>query len=198
MLPGAYQLGWTRATSVDSVVTIDDAIATARRSGQRGWALVAFAQRLTRRKFAIYTTRNVWDSPARAFEHGMGYCTQYNLALKEILDGLGFDTRAVFCFKVRDLDDERWTMGHTWLRVTINDEVRDICAGDSQDTTGRNRFVPLWPVLPGPKPLLLLTHLGLILFAGFVEWKAIVSGRPAPYWTYVEQQAPGPEKFELP
>jgi hypothetical protein len=173
--------------SLDGVATIDDAIDAGRRTGLKGWALVAYVRRLVRRKFVVYTTRNVWDSPARAFEHGMGYCTQYNLALKEVLDGLGFQTRAVFCFKVRDLNDPRWTMGHTWLRVTIDGEQRDVCAGDLRDIPGRNSFVPLWPILPGPKPLLLLTHLGLILFTAVVEWKALLSGQPAPYWTYIER-----------
>ncbi|HSG16139.1 MAG TPA: hypothetical protein VLE70_07435 [Anaerolineae bacterium] len=187
MLPGALRLGKHRPTSFDGVVTVDDAIAACRRTRLRGWALVAFAQRMVYRKFAIYGTRNLWDSPARAFEHGIGYCTQYNLALKQILDGLGFETRAVFCLKVRVLDDGRWTMGHTWLRVTIDGEKRDVCAGGSQNGPGRNRFAPLWPVLPGPRPLLFLTHLGLILFCAFVEWKAVLTGRPAPYWTYIER-----------
>jgi len=187
MLPSVLQLGKRQATILDGVMTIDNAIDAARHTGLRGWALVAFVRRLVRRKFAIFTTRNVWDSPARAFELGMGYCTQYNLALKDILDGLGFETKAVFCLKVRALDDERWTMGHTWLRVTIDGEERDVCAGGLQDTPVLNRFVPLWPILPGPRPLLLLTHVGLILFSGFVEWKAVLSGRPAPYWTYFER-----------
>lgn len=187
LLPVAVQLGKIRPTSMDGIVTIDDAIAACRGTGLRGWALVSFAQRLVRRKFAIYTTRNSWDSPERAFEHGMGYCTQYNLALKQILDGLGFETRAVFSLKVRDLADERWTMGHTWLRVTIDGEQRDVCAGELQNTPGRNQFVPLWPVLPAPGPVPLLTHLGVILLTSFVEWKAMLSGRPAPYWTYIER-----------
>lgn len=189
MLPGALRLGKTRSTAQDGVVTIDDAIAACRSTGLSGWALVAFAQRLVRRKFTIYTTRNLWDSPARAFEHGMGYCTQYNLALKEILDGLGFDTQAVFCFKVRNLADPRWAMGHTWLRVTIDGERRDVCAGRLENSPGRNRFKPLLPVLPAPGPVPLLTHLGVILLSGFVEWKATLTGRPAPYWTYIERPA---------
>lgn len=187
MLPGVVRLGRTRQTSVDGVVTVEDAIAAGRKTGLRDWALVDTIQRLTRRKFAVYTTRNYLDSPDRAFAHGMGYCTQYNLALKEILDGLGFDTRAVFSLKVRDLNDERWTMGHTWLRVTIDGEERDVCAGDACNVPGRNDFIPLWPILPGPRPLLFLTHLGVILLGGFVEWKAIVTRRTAPYWTYIER-----------
>ena len=187
LLPGALRLGKRRPTSLDGAVTIKDAITACRRTRLKDWSLVAHAQKLVYRKFTIYSTRNVWDSPARAFAHGMGYCTQYNLALKQILDGLGFETRAVFSLKVRDLGDSRWTMGHTWLRVTIDGQTRDVCAGHLQNTPGHNRFVPLWPVLPGPKPLLFLTHLGLILLSGFVEWKAALTGRSAPYWTYIER-----------
>lgn len=187
MLPGALRLGKTRSISLDGVTTVDDAIATCRNTGLQGWALVACAQRMVRRKFAIYTTRNVWDTPMQAFEHGMGYCTQYNLALKQILEGLGFETRAVFCLKVRNLADQRWTMGHTWLRVTIDNEQRDVCAGHLQNLPGQNQFAPLWRVLPAPTPVLLLTHLGVILLSGFVEWKALLSGRPTPYWTWIER-----------
>jgi hypothetical protein len=35
--------------------------------------------------------------------------------------------------------------------------------------------------------MLLLTHLGVILLSGFVEWKALLNGRPAPYWTWIER-----------
>ena len=173
--------------SLDGVVTIDDAIAAGRETGLSGWELVAYTQALVRRKFTIYTTRFVWASPARAFEHGLGYCTQYNLALKQILDGLGFETRTVFCLKVRDLKDDRWTMGHTWLQVTVDGKQRAVCAGASHNAPGQNSFIPLWPVWPAPGPVPLLTHLGLILFCCFVEWKALLSGRPAPYWTYIER-----------
>jgi hypothetical protein len=187
MLPGALRLGKIRSPSRKGVATIEEAIAAGRATGLAGWALVAYAQRLVRRKFTVYSTRNVWDTPERAFECGMGYCTQYNLALKQILDGLGFKTRAVFCLKVRDLADERWTMGHTWLRVTIDGQQRDVCAGELQNWPGRNQFAPLWPVLPAARSVLFLTHLGVILLNGFVEWKATLTGRPAPYWTYIER-----------
>jgi hypothetical protein len=187
MLPGALRLGKTHPAVPDGAGTIEEAIAACRDTGLSGWALVGFAQRLVRRRFTVYTTRNVWDSPRRAFQHGMGYCTQYNLALKEILDGLGFKTQAVFCPRVRNLADPRWAMGHTWLRVTIDGERRDVCAGRLENWPGRNRFKPLLPVLPAPRPVPLFTHLGVILLSGFVEWRATLTGRPAPYWTYIER-----------
>lgn len=184
MLPGAVKLPQYRRTQLDGVVTIDDAVAACRRTGLQGWELVAYAQHLVCRKFAYYSTRNLWDTPARAFAHGMGYCTQYNLALKEILDRLGFQTEAVFSPRVRMADDPSWTMGHTWLRVTMERETRDVCAGQADNTPGRVRFTPVAPILRGNKAILLLAHLGMIPFCGVVEWIAPITGRGEPGWTF--------------
>ena len=41
----------------------------------------------------------------QAFRYGMGYCTQYNLALKLLLDHLGIPAQTVSSFKVRVADD---------------------------------------------------------------------------------------------
>lgn len=71
-LPGALKLRGYRRTAVDGVTTIDDAVEACRPSGLAGWNLVAFAQRLVARKFSIYSTRNLRDTPVRVFEHGMG------------------------------------------------------------------------------------------------------------------------------
>ena len=59
----------------------------------------------------------------------MGYCTQYNLALQHILDRLGYGTIAVSSLQIRVQDDRIWTPGHTWPRVTIDGETKDVCAG---------------------------------------------------------------------
>ena len=101
--------------ALDGIVRLDDAVAACRRSGLDGWDLVAYAQRLVYARFTVYSCRNLWDTPAAAFRRGMGYCTQYNLALKQILDRLGFDARAVFSLRVRVADNPDWTMGHTSL-----------------------------------------------------------------------------------
>ena len=184
MLPSALKLPFYRRTQLDGVVTIDDAVAACQRTSLQGWELVGYAQQLVCRKFAYYSTRNLWDTPARAFAHGMGYCTQYNLALKQILDRLGFETEAVFSLRVRVLDDPSWTMGHTWLRVTVDGETRDVCAGRAGNAPGRVHFMPLAPVLHGNDAIFLLTHLGMIPFCGFVEWKGIVVDRQEPGWTF--------------
>jgi hypothetical protein len=174
-VPGRLRLPHYRRSELDGVTTVDDAVEACRQSGLRGWDLVAFAQHLVYRKFTFYSTCNLWDTPARAFEHGMGYCTQYNLALKSILDRLGFRIQAVFSLKVQVADDTDWTMGHTWLRVALDGEVRDVCAGRADNRPGANHFVPLAPVWPGSPAILFLSHLGAILLCGTLEWKALLS-----------------------
>ncbi len=119
----------------------------------------------------------------------MGYCTQYNLALKQLLDRLGFETQAVFSLRVRVVDNPAWAMGHTWLRVRIDGETRDVCAGHAANLPGQVGFTPLAPVLPGNGFVLFLTHLGLIGYAGFLEWRALLTRRPVPGWMF--QARPG-------
>jgi hypothetical protein len=184
MLPGGLALRGYGRRRQGGVTTIEDAVDVCRRQGVEGWEGVSSAQRLVNRKFTTYSTRNLWDAPSSAFARGMGYCTQYNLALKRILDRLGFETEAVFCLKVKVADNPEWTMGHTWLRVTVGDEVRDVCAGQVENTPGRNGFVPLKRVWHGSEWILLLTHMGLILYMGAIEWAAVLRGGDVPQWTF--------------
>ena len=188
LLPGALRLPKYQRTAVDGVVNINDAVRACRRSGLRGWELVTFAQQLTARKFATYSTLNLWDPPGRAFIYGTGYCTQYNLALKRILDRLGFETTAVFALRARVFDNEAWTMGHTWLRVTLDGDTRDVCAGREDNKPGKVHFMPLSTVHNGRPLTMLLTQLGLILFMGFLEWKALLTKTEPPAWAYKERQ----------
>ena len=190
MLPGALRLRRLKygRTAVGGVVNMKDAVQACRRTGLQGWDLVKFAQQLTARKFATYSTLNVWDPPGRAFICSTGYCTQYNLALKHILDRLGFETTAVFAPKVRILDNEAWRMGHTWLRVTIEEETRDVCAGRVENEPGKVHFVPLSKVYAGRPLTMFLTHLGMVFFMGFLEWKALITGAEPPAWAYKERQ----------
>lgn len=189
LLPARRALRRRGPMALDGIVRLDDAVAACRRSGLNGWDLVAYAQRLVYAKFTVYSCRNLWDTPAAAFRRGMGYCTQYNLALKQILDRLGFDARAVFSLRVRVADNPEWTMGHTWLRVRVpaGGETRDVCAGHADNLPGRVNFAPLAPVWPGNDLVLALTHLGMIGFCGFLEWRALLTGRPLPGWMFEER-----------
>jgi hypothetical protein len=185
LLPGMLKLRpHYRRTTLDGITTLDDAVQACCHTDLQGWALVAYAQHLVARKFTIYSTRNLWDTPARAFEFGMGYCTQYNLALKYVLDRLGFETEAVFAQKVRVLSNPDWVLGHTWMRVTVQDEVRAVCAGYLANAPGHNNFEPLTPVHHSNTAILLLMNLGMLPFCGLVEWRALLSGRGDPGWTF--------------
>lgn len=195
MLPGALRLrqGRYRRTAlydgaVSGVVTMKDGVEACRQSGLRGWELVTFAQQLTAKKFATYATLNLWDPPGRAFIYGTGYCTQYNLALGQLLRRLGFEVTAVFALKARFFDNPDWSMGHTWLRVTVDGETRDVCAGRADNEAGKVHFVPLSAVHKGRPLTMFLTHLGLIFFMGFLEWKALITRTEPPTWAYEERQ----------
>ena len=194
LLPGGLRLrklGYRRRSlssgSYPAVANLRDAVETCRRSGLQGWDLVLYAQKLVTKKFAIYSTLNLWDPPGRAFIYGTGYCTQYNLALKHILDRLEFDTEAVFALKVRFFDNEEWTMGHTWLRVTIDGQTKNVCAGRESHQPGKVNFIPLSAVYRGWGPIMFLTHLGMVPFMGFLEWKALLIGTEPSAWTYRER-----------
>ena len=172
--------------ALDDIATLDDAVAACRRSGLSGWELVTFAQRLVYCKFTLYSCRNLWDTPAGVFRRGMGYCTQYNLALKQIFDRLGFDVWAVFSLRVAVADKPAWGMGHTWLRVRCpaGAEARDVCAGHADNLPGQVNFTPLAPVWPGNGLVLTLTHLGMIGFCSFLQWRALLTRKPLPGWMF--------------
>lgn len=194
MLPGALRLRHSRyrrtalyEASIAGVVNLKDAVNECRRSGLQEWELVTFAQKLVAKKFATYSTLNLWDPPGRAFIYGTGYCTQYNLALKQILRRLGFQVEAVFALRARFFDNPDWSMGHTWLLVTVDGETRDVCAGREDNEAGKVHFVPLSTVLTGRGPIMILTHLGLIHFMGFLEWKALLTRAEPPSWAYEER-----------
>jgi hypothetical protein len=189
MSPAAWALRRQGAVKLNGIDTVDDAVTACQRADLSGWELVAYAQRLVYRKFTHYSCRNLWDTPAWAFRRGLGYCTQYNLALKEILDRLGFETKVVFSLRVCVDDNPAWTMGHTWLRVTLDGETRDVCAGHVDNRPDQVNFAPLSPVWPGNKFSLLLTHLGMIGFTGWLEWRALVTRRPLPGWMFEARRA---------
>jgi len=152
--------------TMDGITTIDDAVEACRRTQLKGWDLVAYAQNLAARKFT-YSRLNTWDTPARAFERGMGYCEQEALALKMIYDKLGVETRPVFCmrckFPGKVVDGAYWPgglSGHAWLKVKIGDEERDVCSGSANNTPGVTHFEVLAKVRTWYAWLRPFTHVG--------------------------------------
>lgn len=187
LAPSALNARGYRRRSMCGVVTVEDAVRACRERGLHGWELVAYAQRLVGRKFVYYSLRNLWDTPARAFSYGMGYCSQYNLALKQILEALGFAVKAVYCTQVCFVDRPAWRLGHTWLRVEMNGEWRDVCASRPGNYPGIISFEPLRPVRRGNAATLLLMHLGMILYFGLIEWRVLLTREPLPSWLFEER-----------
>ncbi len=152
--------------SLDRVTTIDDAVEACKRTHLQGWDLVAYAQNLAARKFT-YSRLNTWDTPARAFERGMGYCEQQALALKKIFDRLGIETRPVFAmrskFPPKMIDGIPWPggiSGHAWLKVRIGNEERDVCSGSVNNTPGVTDFEVLSKVRTWQPWMRPFTHVG--------------------------------------
>jgi hypothetical protein len=163
-LPGMLRLPKPGRTTRDGVTTISDAIAACRRSGLQDWDLVAHAQHLAAHKFS-YSRRNAWDTPARAFERGMGYCQQQALALNQIYAGLGISAQPVYTQRaffppkvVHKVWEPELISGHTWLRVRIGDEVKDVCPGSPANHPGKVHFIAFSKVQPLTPAFAIVAH----------------------------------------
>lgn len=170
----------------DGVHTIRDAIWAGRTSGLSGWELVEFARSLVHRKFTRFSILNLWETPGRAFRNSRGYANQYNGALAEILEGLGFQVARVFATRVRQDINPWWRMGHSWLRVTIDGRTLDVCASRADAGPGEVDFIPVTEVLPFRTMTYWNTNNGMILFTVLACWRATLSREPLPRWMYRE------------
>lgn len=168
-IPMIKELPVDKTTSLNGITTIEDAVAACRESGLQGWELVRYAQKLTAEKIT-YSRLNPWDSPARAFARGMGYCQQQALALQKILWQLDISSKAVYSlenkFPPKEIDgifEGERISAHTWLRVKIDGEERDVCPGSAANEPGVLHFIIISEVRylhPLLKPF---SHLGSIV-----------------------------------
>lgn len=190
-IPVTRRLPEARYTSVDGVITIEDAVKASQKTNLEGWALVEFAQHLTARKFS-YSRRNPWDSPSRAFERGLGYCQQQALALNAIYEQLGIDSRVVYATRCRFpstqgsgssqparvpypswlkawFGDEEDVLGHCWLRVRVEETELDVCPGNINNKPGKVHFEILSPVRTLHPFIRPFTHLGSVMLNLMLE-----------------------------
>ncbi|HEV8192325.1 MAG TPA: transglutaminase family protein [Ktedonobacterales bacterium] len=165
-LPLLRRLPRQNRVSLDDVTSIDDAVEACYRTQLHGWDLAAYAQHLVARKFT-YSRLNTWDTPSRAFERGMGYCGQQALALKQIYDRLGIQSKAVFArrctFPGTMVDGMPWPggiTGHAWLRVRIGGRELEVCPGSTKNSPGVTQFEVLSQVHTLDPWLRPWTHLG--------------------------------------
>ncbi|MHB8841219.1 MAG: hypothetical protein ACYC56_05435 [Candidatus Aquicultor sp.] len=145
-LPMVRRLPKEPRVSLDGITTITDAVSACKQSGFEGWDLIGYAQNIVARKMR-YSRLNPWDSPSRAFERGMGYCLQATLALKEIYDRLGIESRLVYADKCKfpgsKVDgmwqDEHFST-HAWLRISLDGTELDVDPASRRNTPGRVNF----------------------------------------------------------
>ena len=168
-LPVMRHLPKVNDVSVNGVSTIEDAVDASQKTNLEGWLLVEYVQNLTARKFS-YSRCNPWDSPARAFKRGMGYCQQQVLALHEIYHRLGIDSRVVHALKCKfptlEVDgvvQSEYMMSHSWLKVQIENQELDVCPGNVNNRPGVVDFEILSPVRTLHAFLQPFTHLGSVI-----------------------------------
>lgn len=168
-LPGLRRLPKGRRASLEGITSIPDAVEDCQNSGLQGWKLVAYAQDLAARKFS-YSRRNPWDSPARAFERGLGYCQQQAQALKMIFDRLGIHSQPVYALKcsfppkvVHGIPEPGGISPHTWLEVNLEGESKFVCTGDQNNRPGEIHFEILSEVRPLSPWMRPFSHLGSVI-----------------------------------
>ena len=168
-IPLMLRRGPAKPKALAGVTTLADAVAACRATRLTGWDLVAFAQHLTACKFT-YSRLNPWDSPAQAFARGQGYCQQQALALKQIYDRLGIPARVVFAMRCRfppgvvdGIGEPGCVSPHSWLRVTLGGEERDVCPGAVTNTPGVYHFEVLSQVHTLQPWIQPFSHLGSVL-----------------------------------
>jgi hypothetical protein len=98
-----------------------------------------------------YSRRNSFDSFAKAFERGYGYCSQQADALANVLTQLGFETDVVYAFRNRFPNGD--VSSHTWVEVRKEDRIYSVDTLFYDQETGRITFTPLSEVHEVP-PLL--------------------------------------------
>lgn len=136
---------------------LKQAIAECRQTGLSGWEMVEYVNALVHRVMP-YSTGLPLAGHRRAFRAGKGYCVQQAFCVREILTALGIRTQAVYCVKAA-FDNGTRVSGHTWCRVTIGTETRDVCSCHDGNRPGTVAFTPLTPVKP---------YRGLVVLGGYL------------------------------
>ena len=138
-LPAARSLARGRRSGIEEL-TLEEAATRLRSSGETGRDLVEAARELVANRME-YCRRNGFDSPARAFERGYGFCTQQAYALADLLRRLGIEAKVVHSFRNEFPDGT--VGGHSWVRATVEGEVLEVDPVCFDDETGEATFTSL-------------------------------------------------------
>jgi hypothetical protein len=142
-LPAMLSLPTGRRPGIQPL-TLEEAARQLQATGKGGEALVEAARALATDRMQ-YCRRNSFESPARAFQRGYGYCVQQAYALAELLERLGIEAKVVHAFRNWFPDGE--VGGHAWVRVTMDGKEYDIDSMFYDAETGELTFSSLSKVL---------------------------------------------------
>jgi hypothetical protein len=143
--------------AVDGAVTIEDAVRACRERNGTELERIAYARSLCARKFE-YSRRNPWDSPARCFERGYGYCVQQALALELICRPVQAFVCSFPAGTVHGRPCPERKSGHMWLRVRSGDRIIELCPDVASGEIGQLNFKPLSAVHRPPHALIAVLH----------------------------------------
>jgi hypothetical protein len=152
-LPAVLSLPKGRRPGIEPL-TLGEAAKLLEATGESGETLVEAARTLVSQRMQ-YCRRNSFDTPARAFQRGYGYCVQQAYALAELLRRLGFEAKVVHALQNRFPDGE--VGGHAWVRVRLGGKEQDIDSMFYNAETGKLTFSSLSTVLNHTLPFKLLT-----------------------------------------
>jgi hypothetical protein len=138
-------------------LTIEQAARQLESSGKRDWELVEAARALVAERM-VYSRRNSFDSPGRAFERGYGYCMQHAYALSDLLEEMGFQVEVVQAFQ------NEFTNGivtsHAWVSVKVDSEIRYVDSLFYDEQEGKLDFIPRSEITTIPTAFKIFTFWG--------------------------------------
>lgn len=155
-LPATLSLPRGQRPGVEPL-TISQAADKLKASDAEGMTLIEAARTLVEERMA-YSRRNSFDSYARAFSRGYGYCVQHSYALADLLRRIGFDARVVQAFRNRFPDGH--VSSHSWVRVVVNGKTHDIDSIFYDADARAITFVPLSDVTGIPPLFKVATYWG--------------------------------------
>lgn len=133
-----------------------DAVNLCNNTKLKGWDMVKYVNCLVN-KCMKYSVEIPFLSHKKAFLIGKGYCVQQAFCTRDILRELGYSVQVVYCRKA--IFEDTKISGHTWCRVNIDNQEKDVCTSNSDNCPGKVNFTPVSKVKK---------YSGLIVVAGYL------------------------------
>jgi|GEM_PF-5762155 len=122
-------------------VQLCDAVNSCNSTKLAGWDMVAYVNRLVNKSMK-YSVEIPFASYKKAFRIGKGYCVQQAFCTRDILRELGYNVQVVYCRKAV-FEGTETISGHTWCRVYIANQEKDVCTCNSDNCPGKVNFPPV-------------------------------------------------------